>query len=154
MANYYSNPESEWCVLVDFTKQNAEPNGDIPFMPFHIEPIERFFNDPPNPRWRLYKRNLSACGAWDWLTSSEARSILDDIAIVHVKHKSKVDLAVRFNVMKRDNYRCQICGRSANDGAVLEIDHKVPRAKGGKNNIDNLWTLCFDCNRGKRDKDL
>jgi len=35
---------------------------------------------------------------------------------------------------------------------VLEVDHIIPRAKGGGNNIENLQTLCFDCNRGKRDR--
>jgi 5-methylcytosine-specific restriction endonuclease McrA len=37
---------------------------------------------------------------------------------------------------------------------VLEIDHRIPRAKGGSDDPSNLWTLCFDCNRGKSDSDL
>lgn len=61
-------------------------------------------------------------------------------------------LSLRFAIFKRDNYRCQICGRTAADhGAVLEVDHKIPRAKGGTEDIANLWTLCFECNRGKSD---
>ena len=63
-------------------------------------------------------------------------------------------LSRRFAIFRRDNYRCQICGRTAKDGVRLEIDHKVPRAKGGSNHPSNLWTLCFDCNRGKSDYDL
>lgn len=64
-------------------------------------------------------------------------------------------LALRFAILKRDNYRCCICGRSAADhGVVLEVDHRIPRAKGGTDDPNNLWTLCFDCNRGKRDTDL
>lgn len=64
-------------------------------------------------------------------------------------------LALRFFILKRDGYRCQICGRNAQDhGVVLEIDHRIPRAKGGTDDPANLWTLCFDCNRGKRDSDL
>lgn len=62
--------------------------------------------------------------------------------------------SVRFAIMKRDGYRCRICGRSAADGVELEIDHKVPVSKGGQSTPDNLWTLCFDCNRGKRAEDL
>lgn len=64
------------------------------------------------------------------------------------------NLSRRFRIFKRDNYRCQICGRSAQDGATLEVDHRVPRAKGGTDDSENLWTLCFDCNRGKRDINL
>lgn len=74
----------------------------------------------------------------------------------HIKHKSDnpraITLSLRFDIFQRDNYKCQICGRSADDGAILELDHKTPVAKGGDNSWDNLWTLCYDCNRGKRDK--
>lgn len=70
-------------------------------------------------------------------------------------HKMRsAGLTGRFRVFQRDGYRCQICGRSAQDGATLEVDHKVPRSKGGSNDIDNLWTLCFECNRGKHAHDL
>ena len=57
----------------------------------------------------------------------------------------------RFLVMKENGYRCQICGITAKDNAHvrLEIDHKVPIANGGSNQLDNLWVLCFECNRGK-----
>ncbi len=57
----------------------------------------------------------------------------------------------RFLIFQRDNYRCQICGRSAPNGARLEVDHKRALAVGGTNDASNLWTLCFDCNRGKSD---
>jgi hypothetical protein len=64
-------------------------------------------------------------------------------------------LTGRFAILKRDGYRCRICGRTAaEDGVKLEVDHKVPRSKGGADTEDNLWTLCFDCNRGKRASDL
>lgn len=63
-------------------------------------------------------------------------------------------LALRFRIFKRDGYRCQLCGRDAQDGIKLEVDHKLARSKGGSDDPANLWTLCFDCNRGKSDDDL
>ena len=54
----------------------------------------------------------------------------------------------RFLVFKRDRYKCRICSRS---GVELEVDHIISVAKGGKDRLDNLQTLCFDCNRGKRE---
>ena len=60
--------------------------------------------------------------------------------------------SLRYDILKRDNFRCQICGRTAQDGVTLEVDHKKPIAKGGKTEPDNLWTLCMDCNRGKAAK--
>ena len=34
---------------------------------------------------------------------------------------------------------------------MLEVDHINPESKGGKDDINNLITACFDCNRGKSD---
>lgn len=63
-----------------------------------------------------------------------------------------ISLSLRYDVLKRDNFTCQVCGRTISDGAKLEVDHRVPIAKGGKSTMDNLWTLCFECNRGKSTK--
>jgi hypothetical protein len=58
----------------------------------------------------------------------------------------------RFRILKRDGYRCQVCGAMASDGpdVRLQVDHKLARACGGTNDDTNLWVLCETCNRGKR----
>ena len=66
--------------------------------------------------------------------------------------RSQMTQTLRYDVMKRDHFRCVLCGRSADDGVKLHVDHIVPVAKGGKTVMSNLRTLCEDCNRGKRDK--
>ncbi len=69
------------------------------------------------------------------------------------KHNTNrdINLRLRFLVMKRDNFKCCMCGRSpANTpGLELHIDHIKPWSKGGETVIDNLQTLCSDCNLGK-----
>ncbi|MBE6509534.1 MAG: hypothetical protein E7Z77_09015 [Methanobrevibacter sp.] len=55
---------------------------------------------------------------------------------------------LRHEVFKRDGYKCRECG-AGKDETSLEIDHIVPVAKGGTNNINNLQTLCRECNRMK-----
>jgi|SRR5208282_58735 len=55
----------------------------------------------------------------------------------------------RFLVFKRDNFTCQYCGRKSPE-AELECDHVIPRKRGGPDEIENLITSCFQCNRGKR----
>jgi 5-methylcytosine-specific restriction endonuclease McrA len=48
--------------------------------------------------------------------------------------------------------RCAMCGRTAADhGIVLQVDHKIPQAWGGSNELENLQPLCEECNRGKKD---
>lgn len=59
---------------------------------------------------------------------------------------------IRYNVLKRDNFTCQICGATKKDGAKLHVDHIIPVSKGGKTTMDNLQTLCDRCNIGKSNK--
>lgn len=62
--------------------------------------------------------------------------------------RTPIGKKLRFEVFKRDSFKCQYCGRSAPE-VTLEVDHIVPVAEGGKNEILNLVTSCRDCNRGK-----
>lgn len=66
--------------------------------------------------------------------------------------RSKVTPGLRYDILRRDGFRCVLCGRSAKDGVELEVDHIIPISKGGRSVPENLRTLCKDCNRGKRDK--
>lgn len=58
--------------------------------------------------------------------------------------------SVRFKIFKRDAFKCQYCG-SQPPAVVLEVDHILPSSKGGSDDLVNLITSCFSCNRGKRD---
>ena len=60
-------------------------------------------------------------------------------------------LRLRFMVMRRDRFACRYCGRSPAtvSGLELHVDHIVPWAEGGATTIDNLQTLCMQCNLGK-----
>lgn len=71
------------------------------------------------------------------------------------KNKSKRRLISgkkRHAVFARDNYRCQICGATVEDGAKLHVDHILPVSKGGTNDIRNLQILCEKCNLGKHNR--
>jgi 5-methylcytosine-specific restriction endonuclease McrA len=65
--------------------------------------------------------------------------------------RESIPTRLRFDIMKRDGHRCQLCGLTPDDGVQLHIDHRVPLAKGGTNHVENLWTLCDRCNLGKSD---
>ena len=67
--------------------------------------------------------------------------------------RKAISKKLRFEVFKRDNFTCQYCGKSAPD-VILEVDHINPVKNGGDNNIMNLITACFDCNRGKGKRKL
>ena len=57
--------------------------------------------------------------------------------------------AVRKYVLQRNNYQCQSCGRN-NTETQLNIDHIIPLATGGSNDISNLQVLCSRCNQQKK----
>jgi ATP adenylyltransferase len=60
--------------------------------------------------------------------------------------------SVRYEVLKRARFRCELCGIPADERA-LEVDHIEPRSKGGQDEIDNFQALCYSCNATKRDRD-
>lgn len=63
-----------------------------------------------------------------------------------------VNLRLRFLVLQRDNYTCCKCGASpAKDSGktTLHVDHIHPWSKGGETIMENLQTLCMECNLGK-----
>lgn len=60
---------------------------------------------------------------------------------------------LRFLVMRRDRFTCSACGRSPAlvPGLVLHVDHIDAWSKGGETTMENLQTLCEQCNLGKSD---
>ena len=86
-------------------------------------------------------------------TQSESHLPINENKSLNETHKTSrdINLRLRFLVMKRDNFKCCICGRSpaTTPGLELHIDHIKPWSRGGETVIDNLQTLCQDCNLGK-----
>jgi len=59
----------------------------------------------------------------------------------------------RFEVFKRDGFRCAYCGKTPPE-VILEADHIIPVSKGGSDDMENLITSCQECNRGKSNVEL
>ncbi|MBQ1207602.1 MAG: HNH endonuclease [Lachnospiraceae bacterium] len=68
-----------------------------------------------------------------------------------VQSRRTISDKLRYQVLKRDNFKCCACGASpAKDPNIeLHIDHILPWSKGGETKPDNLQTLCSRCNLGK-----
>jgi hypothetical protein len=64
-----------------------------------------------------------------------------------------ISKSVRFEIFARDGFICQYCGTRPPD-VVLEVDHIYPVSKGGTDDLINLVTSCYDCNRGKSAREL
>ena len=55
------------------------------------------------------------------------------------------------NILRRDNYTCQYCGRK---GERLTVDHIMPRSKGGETTWVNTVAACLRCNLHKGNRTL
>lgn len=113
-------------------------------------------------RWGTWRRALKACADWsnidDQLT--EPTEIYPHTNIerepTRKTGRSEADCrevrpGLRFKVFLRDHFRCVACGRSPATHLNIELhaDHILARANGGKTTLENLQTLCKDCNLGK-----
>ena len=65
--------------------------------------------------------------------------------------RNPIDSRLRHECFKRDGYKCVECG-ATNKEKVLHCDHIIPVSQGGSDELDNLQTLCDDCNLAKSDK--
>lgn len=56
----------------------------------------------------------------------------------------------RMKILKRDNYRCKVCGRSPENYVDIElhVHHIHPWGEGGVTEESNLITLCNTCHSG------
>ena len=68
------------------------------------------------------------------------------------KSSGYVSGTIRYQILKRSKFHCELCGISAEQKA-LEVDHIIPRNKGGSDDPSNLQALCYSCNAMKRDLD-
>jgi ATP adenylyltransferase len=60
--------------------------------------------------------------------------------------------SIRYKVLLRAKNRCESCGIT-NKEKALEVDHIIPRSKGGKDELSNFQALCYTCNSQKSNKD-
>src|SRR5215469_11320291 len=82
------------------------------------------------------------------------RARFDEPSVVRLSHYVKVPFQARVAlnrraVFARDGHRCQYCGDSAEN-----IDHVIPRSRGGLHSWDNVVASCRPCNARKRDRML
>lgn len=69
---------------------------------------------------------------------------------------SKAWKRLRLQALNKHGRKCQCCGSSPATGAVLNVDHVLPRRLFPQLalHLDNLQVLCCDCNEGKGNWDM
>lgn len=89
----------------------------------------------------------------DYIFTGKDEEIKDlPLKVIENKAKRTIPLGLRYKVLKKDAFKCIACGRGAPDGVKLHIDHKTPFSLGGLTELNNLQTLCDECNISKSNK--
>ena len=63
----------------------------------------------------------------------------------------RMQTVTRKNIFMRDGYKCLYCGKGSS-GEGLELDHVMPKSRGGKSSWENLVSSCRRCNARKNDR--
>lgn len=100
-------------------------------------------------RFGSWRRGLEAFVSW--ANQEERSESAPPIGASGHRTGRQPSLRLRFHVMQRDDFRCRHCGRApaTSPGLHLHVDHIRPWAAGGETLLENLQTLCEDCNQGK-----
>jgi len=70
----------------------------------------------------------------------------------HRYNPDPVPSSLRYQVLKLSDSKCALCGVHKDDSPI-DVDHIVPKSRGGSNDLSNLQALCYRCNRGKGNRD-
>ncbi len=138
---YFKNIEIAWRSL-----------GKQPSCKQMIKPLSKYSVAAYSKRFGTWRRALEAFVKY--INKGESNDFQDNQGVTQIKKRSRsISWRTRFLIMRRDGFRCKICGnvQDVSKGITLHIDHIVPYSKGGETVFDNLQTLCSKCNIGKGD---
>ncbi len=132
--------------------------GRQPFITEMVKPLSKVDGSVYKRRFNSWRTALElfveSVNKEERINSEE----VENVKLVHIqsndskrKTSRTVNWRLRFIVMRRDNFKCVIDGRSpaTHNNITLEVDHIIPWEKGGETVLENLQTLCSKCNGGK-----
>lgn len=166
IGRYYNQSEEEyfdnllhvWQIL---GRQPKYREIEAPLSKIHISSYERKFGSWRNAlesfiKYINTKDDFVSNAKKTKADAPEATIIQEPLNSKKKKVKTKrtnrtANLRQRFRVMKRDGFKCVLCGASPanNPGIELHIDHIIPWSHGGETVEENLRTLCSNCNLGR-----
>lgn len=156
-AKAYRLTHDELLAALETAHKKARPRGTAngPSRPLRPADIYRHSPISRTPLIRTWGSPLRACHLYNLyhqghITRQEL--FTTGPAIGQRRPSAGASLTLRFKILKRDNYKCRLCGRSpaTNPTVELEVDQIHPISRGGQDHESNLQTLCRDCNQGKK----
>tara|TARA_R100000501_G_C2606072_1_gene101821 strand:- start:8 stop:571 length:564 start_codon:yes stop_codon:yes gene_type:complete len=109
--------------------------------------IEAKTGVPYGPRsvTRVVEKHMKPRGAKEAFNNAMDRGRVEWVYKSDKILRKRLNNKLRFAVLERDEWKCQLCG-AGSEARVLEVDHIVPVSEGGEETMENLRTLCHECN--------
>lgn len=130
-------------LLIEYFK--THPKEDMqhgPVVDWVEARYKRLYNKKPRDTWRSI-RNLHETG---FLIKVKKGIYRYDPNAVKQRELEDFTPEQKETILKRDGYKCVICGRGKREGVELQVDHIKPKYLGGKSTIENGQTLCAQHN--------
>lgn len=129
----------------------------------HAKAIDDDFNAYDFSDWVFISQEMDPTNEDEFVHSSSIRMRIPRVIVLTLYDKlpSREVRFSRKNIFERDNYTCQYCGKRPPsksqalkwiDKNQLNLDHIIPRARGGKTTWLNVVTSCYKCNSKKGSK--
>jgi Homing endonuclease associated repeat/HNH endonuclease len=113
--------------------------------------VSQFSSGTYENRFGSWRKSLEAFV--QWANECVTTSVISRSIPPGSNHRTtrNINYRLRFLVMRRDNFKCRITGRSpaTDPSVILEVDHIIPWDKGGETVFENLQTLAKEINIGK-----
>lgn len=130
-------------LLIEYFQNHPKQDSSHgPVVDWVEDKYKKIYNKKPRDTWRSI-RNLHEVGflikvrkgIYRYDPESEKKKELDDFT----KEQKEA-------ILKKDNYKCALCGKGKKEGVELHIDHIKPKYLGGKSIIENGQVLCSQHN--------
>lgn len=122
------------------------------------KPLSKFSSGTYEKRYGTWRQALVRFVEFINSEEIETEKLLETKIEVTPRHKTKreINWRLRFLVMRKDNFKCVVCGRNPATipEIILHVDHILAWDKGGETVYENLQTLCSVCNIGKSNLDF
>ncbi len=141
------NKKSISDLIIEYFKKH--PNKELPHGPvvdWVEEKYKRVYGKKPRDTWRAI-RKLHQDG---FLIKVKKGIYKYDPDYVSKKELDDFSPELKRLILERDGHKCVVCGRTEGEGYELQVDHILPKDKGGKASLENGQTLCSICNFRKK----
>ena len=105
------------------------------------------------PSWFKYCRDLELVSSSRVLHTVSQRVLVPSVLLLRSYDRMLMQEMKfnRQNLLERDEYKCQYCGMNL-PPKELNMDHVVPRDRGGGTSWENIVISCIRCNSKKRNR--